>query len=62
MSVLLPILSTLGTIGMSLLTSLMTETFLKKAILIGLEKLAKKTETEADDQLLEAVKEAWGKK
>lgn len=59
MQALLPVLAVLGKIAMSLLMSLMTEAFLKKALLVGLEKLVKRTESDADDKLLEAAKEAW---
>lgn len=62
MSFLLPILSTLGAVGLHLLTSLVTEAFLKKALIIGLEKLVKKTSNEIDDKLLAAAEEAWGEK
>lgn len=53
------ILATLGGIGMHMLMSLMTETFLKKALIIGLEKLAAKTATDSDDKLVAAAKDAW---
>lgn len=59
MGAILPILSSLGAIGMHMLMSLLSEVFLKKALIIGLEKLVKKTESDADDKLLEAAKEAW---
>lgn len=59
MGILLPILSTLGGVAIHMLTSLLTEAFLKRALLIALEKLVKKTESDADDKLLEAAKEAW---
>lgn len=59
MQALLPILGILGKIAVSMLMSLMTEAFLKKAVLIGLEKLVKKTENDVDDKLLEAAKDAW---
>lgn len=59
MGILTPILATLGTVGIHLLTSLVTEAFLKKALLISLEKLVKRTESDVDDKLLEAAKEAW---
>lgn len=57
--VLLGMLSALGKIGVSLVSSLLTEAFLKKAVIIALEKLVKKTENDVDDKLLEAAKEAW---
>lgn len=55
MGILLP----LGKIGMSMLLSLLTESFLKHALVIGLEKLVKSTESDADDKLLSAAKQAW---
>jgi hypothetical protein len=42
-----------------MLMQLATETFLKKAGIIALEKIAAKTETDADNRLLESAKEAW---
>lgn len=60
-AILLTVLSTLGTTLLALLTSLVSETFLKKAIILGLEKLVSKTESDLDDQLLKAAKEAWEK-
>jgi hypothetical protein len=45
---------------MAMLTSLMTEKFLKKSIILGLEKVANKTKSDLDDQLLKYAKEAWG--
>lgn len=45
---------------MSMLTSLMTEKFLKKAIIAGLEKVVDKTKSDLDDRLLAYAKEAWG--
>jgi len=63
-AILVTVLSTLGAaLGrtlLHLLTSLMTETFFKKAIVASLEKLVKRTQSDLDDQLLAAAKEAWG--
>lgn len=56
------LLGTVVTTLAGLLMKLLAEPFLKKAIIIGLEHLVKMTETEADDQLLTAAKEAWGEK
>lgn len=50
------VLRTLTSIGMSLLT----EAFVKRALIIGLEKLAQKTKTDTDDKLVQAAKETWG--
>lgn len=57
--ILMGMLSALGKIGVSLLSSLVTEAFLKKALIIGLEKVVNKTESDVDDKLLAAAKEAW---
>lgn len=59
---LLAVLSTLGAALLHMGTALLTEAFLKRAIVIGLRKLVAKTETEADNQLLEAAEKAWGTK
>jgi len=53
------LLGTLGSLAIKMLMQLATETFLKKAGIIALEKIAAKTETDADNQLLEAAKAAW---
>lgn len=50
------ILSSLASMGMALLT----ETFLKDIVVMGLEWVAHKTKTVKDDQLVAAVKHAWG--
>lgn len=55
-AILKTVLSVLG----SLLTSLMTERFLKQALVIGLEKLVKRTATDADDKLLQEARKEWG--
>lgn len=57
--VLLTLLSTLGKVLMSLLASLLTETFLKRTILAGVETLSKKTAADFDDKLVAAMREAW---
>jgi hypothetical protein len=51
---------TLGKVGLSLLMSLLTETFIKKALIAALEQLVKKTQSDLDDRLLAAAKMAWG--
>lgn len=56
---LAPLLSTLGTTLISMLASLLTEKFLKKAAIVALEKIAASTETDVDNKLLEAAVEAW---
>jgi hypothetical protein len=57
--VLLTVLATLGKVLMSLLASLLTETFLKRTILAGVETLSKKTAADFDDKLAAAMREAW---
>lgn len=59
-AVLLGLLSAAGKVLLSMLTALFTEKFLKVAIINGLEKLAAKTQSDLDDKLLVAAKEAWG--
>lgn len=56
----MPVLKVLGSVLMGMFTALMTESFLKKALVMGLEKLVKKTESDADDKLLAEAKKAWG--
>ena len=58
-NVLVSILKVLGQVGLGLLTSLLTEVFLKRLIVILLEKLVKRTESDLDDQLLQEAKKAW---
>lgn len=58
-TVLWTILTALGKTLMAMLTSLMTEKFLKKSIILGLEKVATKTKSDLDDRLLQYAKEAW---
>lgn len=58
--ILIGLVASLGTALLQLLTSLVTAAFLKKAIILGLEKLVNKTESDLDNKLLEAAKEAWG--
>jgi len=48
----------IGTILKKLLLKLMTEQFLKQVIVLGLERLAKKTDNTIDDEIVAAVKEA----
>jgi hypothetical protein len=58
--VVMSLLKVLGSVLMSLFTALMTEAFLKKALVMGLEKLVKKTASDTDDKLLAEAKKAWG--
>jgi hypothetical protein len=48
-----------GKVLLSLVTSLLTETVLKKVIILLLEKVSAKTENDLDNQLLAIAKEAW---
>lgn len=57
--VIATILGALGKTLLGLLTSLLTEKFLKKAIIAGLEQIVNKTQSDFDNQLLAAAKEAW---
>jgi hypothetical protein len=41
-------------------SALLTEGFLKHAVVIALEKVSTRTKTDVDDKLLEAAKQAWG--
>lgn len=58
-TLLMTILTAVGKTLMTMLTALMTEKFLKKAIIEGLERLSAKTKSDLDDKLLAAAKEAW---
>lgn len=58
--VIAAMLSALGKVLLSMVTALFTEKFLKVAIISGLEKIADKTESDIDNKLLVAAKEAWG--
>lgn len=58
-AILLTVLKTIGTLLMSLLTSLLTEKFLKRAIIAGMETLSQKTAADFDDKLTAAMREAW---
>lgn len=49
----------LSKIGVSLLLQLVTESFIKSMIIHSLECLVKKTQTDVDDNLLQAVKDSW---
>lgn len=54
------ILATLGKTLLGLLMSLMTEKFIKKTIIASLEKIVDKTQSDLDNKILSAAKEAWG--
>lgn len=55
----LGLLAAAGHAALSLAASLVTEAFLKKAIILGLEKLVAATSNDLDNKLLDAAKEAW---
>jgi len=60
MPALIPLLATaLGKSLLSLLMALLTEKFLKKGIIAVLEEIADKTQSDLDNKLLAAAKEAW---
>jgi hypothetical protein len=48
-----------GKVLLSLATSLLTETVLKRVIILLLERVSAKTENDLDNQLLAIAKEAW---
>jgi hypothetical protein len=55
-AILQGVLSVLMSLGMKLLT----ETVLKKVIVIGMEAVVKRTENPEDDKLVQTIKQAWG--
>jgi hypothetical protein len=61
-AIIVTLFSVLGKVLMQLGTSLLTEKVLKKAIIYGLESVAKRTETDIDDKLLQIAKEQWEEK
>lgn len=58
-AVVLTVLKTVGTLLLSLLTSLLTEKFLKRVIISAMETLSQKTAADFDDKLTAAMREAW---
>lgn len=54
-----PAAKLLGSLVMELLLALITKSFLKKVLITVLEKLVKQTESDIDDKVLAAAKEAW---
>jgi hypothetical protein len=56
---LAPVLAAAGSTVVKMLLQLLTEKFLREAIIVALEKLVVLTETDVDNQLLEAAKAAW---
>jgi hypothetical protein len=51
--------SLVGSAIVGMLSSLISERFIKFAVIKGLEVLVKKTKTKTDDQLLEQAKKEW---
>lgn len=51
--------SAVGKVLLKMLMSLLTEAFIKDAVILGLEKLVKKTASDIDDKLLTDAKDAW---
>lgn len=52
------VLSIVKQIGKALLSSLLTEKFLKEIVIFFLEKLVQKTDNDIDDEIVKRVKEA----
>lgn len=61
-TLLLAAIAPIGRVLLQMLLALVTEKFIKQAVIMGLEKLVKLTETEEDDKLLKAAEEVWNKK
>lgn len=60
MPALIPVLTKMvGSTLLSMAMSLMTKKFIRKLIILALEKLVKATKDEWDDKLLASAKEAW---
>lgn len=57
---LLGVGATLGGVLVKMAAQLVTEAFLKRAIVSALEAAVKKSETPEDDKLLQEAKKAWG--
>ena len=55
-TILRSIMQALISMGMALLT----ETFLKDLIVLGLEKIVKRTKNTVDDRILNSIRRAWG--
>ena len=53
-------IAAVGKVLVNLVAQLATQQFVKDAVVIGLEKLVKKTESDVDDRLLNAAKKSWG--
>lgn len=53
------VVSAVGGVLVKMLLGLASEKFIKQAIIMGLERLVKLTETKEDDELLLAAKQIW---
>jgi hypothetical protein len=56
---ILTVLKMIGSTLIAMITRLASEKVLKKLIIIGLEKVVTKTESDVDDKLLAEAKKAW---
>ncbi len=56
------VVSLLLSVIVDLAMSLVAKTFVRKTIILVLERLVKMTETDLDDQVLAAAREAWEEK
>jgi len=52
-------LGAVGTTVVNMLMKLLTEAFIRKVVILGMERVVLLTETDVDNQLLRAAKEAW---
>lgn len=59
-AIVLGLIAAVGKVLVNLVAQLATQQFVKDAVVIGLEKLVKKTESDVDDRLLNAAKKSWG--
>lgn len=56
------VLNILRTLGMKLLTALLTESFIKKLIIFLLKKLAERSDNKIDDEVVRMIEEALAEK
>ena len=59
-AIVLGLIAAVGKVLVNLVAQLATQQFVKDAVVIGLEKLVKKTKSDVDDRLLNAAKKSWG--
>ena len=60
MQALLAPLGLVGGILVKMALQLVTEKFVKKVVILAAEAVVKRTQSEEDDKLVSAMKEAWG--